>query len=74
MGLWRVLLTVQDDLQGSCDMIWIGFGMQGDVDFVRMLNGIRTGEHPAALEVIVQRCARELPEVDRIKPTVLYSK
>ncbi|KAG0601459.1 hypothetical protein M758_11G112900 [Ceratodon purpureus] len=46
---------------------------QEDGDFVRMLNGIRTGENPAALDVIVKRCARELPKVDRIKPTVLFS-
>jgi hypothetical protein len=52
-ALERVLLSVQEDLQGLCNMSWIGFGVQGDVDFVQMLNGIRTGEHPAALAVIV---------------------
>lgn len=49
-------------------------GMQEDGDFIRMLNGIRTGENPAALEVIGRRCSRVLPVVDGIIPTVLYSR
>ncbi|KAG0601460.1 hypothetical protein M758_11G113000 [Ceratodon purpureus] len=47
---------------------------QGDGNFVKMLNGIRTGENPAALEDIAKQCSRELYEVAGIKPTVLYSK
>lgn len=48
--------------------------MQGDREFIRMLNGIRTGQNPAALEEIVKLCARDLHEADRSKPTVLFPK
>lgn len=48
--------------------------MQGDGDFIKMLNGIRTGENPAALEDIAKRCSRDLSVADGILPTVLYSK
>lgn len=47
---------------------------QSDGDFVDLLNGIRTGENPAALEEIAKRCSRPLPMEAGILPTVLYSK
>jgi hypothetical protein len=48
--------------------------MQGDGDFISMLNGIRTGENPAALADIAKQCSRDLSVTDGILPTVLYSK
>ncbi|KAG0557291.1 hypothetical protein KC19_11G117400 [Ceratodon purpureus] len=47
---------------------------QGDGHFIRMLNDIRTGENPAALEDIAKQCSRDLSVEDGILPTVLYSK
>ena len=48
--------------------------MQDNAEFVCILNGIRTGENPNALNELVRRCSRPLLVVNGIVPTILYPR
>ena len=47
---------------------------QRNPEFVRMLNDIRTGNSKAAIQELLQRCSRPLPEQNGVKPTQLFSR
>ena len=74
MGLVEVVMTAGNIAHDLNFFLRLAFAMQEDDDFIKLLNGIRTGENPAALEYIAKKCSRDLSVADGILPTVLYSK